>query len=76
MFFMSRLAVARFDWRPFLVNLVARIRFTGHGLKCETGRSLDRVHVFAICVKTRQDEKHVIISCMGTKHLPVQPFIW
>jgi len=54
---------------------VARFRIRGHGLKCETGlygRSPDRsVRVSNLCENGGyiQDEKHVILSCIGTKHL-------
>ena len=51
---------------------VARFRIRGHGLKCETGlygRSPDRsARVCNLCENGDyiQDEKHVVISCMGT----------
>ena len=53
---------------------VARFRIPGHGLKCVTGlygRSPDRsARVRNLCENgVIQDEKHVILSCMGTKHL-------
>jgi len=54
---------------------VARFRIRGHGLKCETGfygRSPDRgTRACNLCENGDyiQDEKHVIFSCIGTKHL-------
>ena len=54
---------------------VARFRVRGHGLKCETGlygRSPDSsARVCNLCENGGyiQDEKHVIFSCIGTKHL-------
>jgi len=57
---------------------VARFRIRRHGLKCETGlygRSPDRsARVCNLCENGDciQDEKHVIFSCIGTKHLQLQ----
>jgi hypothetical protein len=54
---------------------VAQFRIRGHGLKCETGlygRSPDSsARVCNLCKNGDyiQDEKHVILSCIGTEHL-------
>ena len=54
---------------------VARFLIRGQGLKCETGlygRSPNRsARVCNLCGNGDyiQDEKHIIFSCIGTKHL-------
>jgi hypothetical protein len=58
-----------------IMSNVARFRIRGHGLKCETGvcgRSPDRsARVCNLCENGDYiyGDKHVIFSCMGTKHL-------